>query len=155
MKNQGLQPRILPVSAIENYNCIAYVWSDMKLGWAHAFAERRDHHFVSFGLEEEFLPSRDCGIKIYPILSKSDEFIQARFGFDPKSYLQIDGNHSGSNILDLGDLAKESIAKIMALSEKLGAKTVISLSSSIHEENLFYCSENVLDAICQDSKPPR
>jgi hypothetical protein len=124
----------------------------MKLGWAHAFTERRDHFFRSFGLEKEFLPPEDCGIKIYPTLSKFDEFIQFHFGFDPKSYLQIDGSHSGSGILDLGDLAEESIAKLMALNEKLGTRAVISLSSSLPGKEPFYCSENLLEARCNASR---
>ena len=123
-----------PTSEIVNFNTKFYVISSLKVGWTYAFLNEPSSEHPHFKLPEELKAPRDFHGHWCPDLSRYDEYVLQKFGFEPKSYFCIDtwkGNRNLSGSTKLG------IERYLDLTKRENAETIISRDLGIL---VFYCS---------------
>ncbi|MBI5332704.1 MAG: hypothetical protein HZB65_03970 [Candidatus Aenigmarchaeota archaeon] len=123
--------------AITDYKESFYVVSTLPVGLIDAFVDKGSREKVyPFPLKDDERAPKDSKTFWYPSLSANDEFFREEFGFEPKSYLFIDGWHRGE---EYSELAKEAIRRLFVLNDRYDGKTVVMTASA----KLCYCSNNV------------
>ena len=133
----------LPVSKMESYSHTFFLFSSLKPGWVPAFLEHEGRNCYPFGLEKKLWAPDGFVAFWYPSLSNDDEFIQRTFGFDPKTYLHIDGSHPSVGNPGHAKITEEGIKRFLTLCDREKAKTVLSPCG--FNPRPCYCSENVLN----------
>ena|SRR3989338_11437424 len=132
---EQLQIRKLPVSSIQNYQKTFYVVSSLDPELSRAFINR--------DLEGILIPPKLFNAHLHTPLHPMGNFFQEYFGFDPKTYLSVEGLLGSSRNKQIPKITKEGIERFMELGKTENSKTVIFTTVSFNE-CVYYCSANLL-----------
>ena len=131
----------IPLIEIPDYKTTFYVISSLKEGWTDSFINRVGLNNLLMGLPRLLQAPVGAKIQQYPSLRSEDEYHKKEFGFDPNTYMHVDGFHNHNKNINLADLARKTLERYMHLTEREKEHTIIFTDS----RDYYACSSNLLN----------